>query len=64
MNDNPLKIPKTPLRADIDEAAAIKRAMLQQLQELEERATGHSITKPGAWRHDPTGWADRNLPPT
>jgi hypothetical protein len=46
-------IPRTGLGATIAEATAIQRDLTDLLRELEQTATGHPITKPGAWRHHP-----------
>jgi hypothetical protein len=59
MKHSPITIPKTELRTHLDQAEAIKRDMTELLRELESKATGQPITKPGGWRHDPTGWANR-----
>ena len=55
-------IPTSELRAALDEAAAIQRAMAGQLRELEERAAGRPVAKTGAWRHHPEAWPGRQNP--
>jgi GNAT superfamily N-acetyltransferase len=52
-------IPRTPLGTQLEQAAAIKAEMTRLLSELEQTATHQTIAKPGAWRHDPTGYAQR-----
>jgi ribosomal protein S18 acetylase RimI-like enzyme len=51
-------IPRTELGTQLHEAAQIKREMTELLSELERTATGHLISKPGAWRHHPASWSD------
>ncbi|HEY2003785.1 MAG TPA: hypothetical protein VGH44_01565 [Candidatus Saccharimonadia bacterium] len=53
-------IPKSELRAQLDEAEAIKRKMAAMLLELETKTTGQPATKSGSWRHDPIGWLQRH----
>ena len=53
-------IPKTKLGQNLDEAAAVKIQMTELLRELEEKATGGPIKKPGLWRQDPLGWLKKN----
>jgi hypothetical protein len=48
MRKSPVHIPRSKLREQIDQTAALKRAMLQQLRELER----HAGAKPN-WRHKP-----------
>ncbi|GAC1372930.1 MAG: hypothetical protein NVSMB39_7170 [Candidatus Saccharimonadales bacterium] len=54
--------PNTPLAKALEEAAAIKREMLDLLIELETNATGQKPDRPGAWRHHPVEWAEQNPP--
>jgi hypothetical protein len=51
-------MPKSKLRAEIDQAAEIQRAMAEQLRALETHAAGQPVAKPGAWRHDTGRWPD------
>jgi hypothetical protein len=55
-----VRIPRTPLGHQIDEAAQIQRDMTQLLRQLEQSATGHPIKQPGTWRHHPSAWAKRH----
>jgi len=57
---SPVSIPKSPLGAQLDEAEAIKREMTELLRQLEAKTTGQPVAKPGSWRHDSTGWLQRN----
>jgi hypothetical protein len=50
------KIPKSHLRALLESAAANQAKMSQLLIELEEKATGQKVTKPGLWRQRPKSW--------
>lgn len=59
-SEKSVKIPKTPLAAQLAEAEAIKREMTHLLRELELQATGQVVTKPGSWRHHPKEWLKRN----
>jgi len=52
-----VSIPKSPLRAQLDEAEAIKREMAARLRELEDRTPKPPDAKPGSWRHHPSDWA-------
>jgi hypothetical protein len=56
MSKPPVTIPQTKLGAQLQETAAIKREMTQLLQELESKAAGRPISKPGSWRHHPADW--------
>jgi hypothetical protein len=60
-NAGEVHIPKSALHAELGQTAALKRDMTKQLAELESRAARRPIAQPGGWRHDPTGWAERNL---
>ncbi len=68
-----VNIPLTPTGSALEEAAAIKREMIEWLRDVEIKATGGAkrpyvtkftgqtgTTNPGAWRHDPPGWASRH----
>ena len=48
------------LAESLRQAEIIKQDMTELLRQLETKATGKSITKPGAWRHHPTDWAEQN----
>lgn len=52
---------KSNLAADLKQAEAIKAEMTRLLRELELKATGHAVEKPGGWRHHPKDWADKHL---
>ena len=52
-----VRIPKSPLRAQLDEAEALKHEMAAMLHELEERTPKPPGAKPGSWRHHPADWA-------
>jgi hypothetical protein len=54
-----IKIPKSPLGQQLDEATRLKAEATELLRQLEEGATGQSITKPGGWRRDPLGWHEQ-----
>ena len=49
----------SPLAKSLEEVTAIKREMTELLIELETKATGKTVTKPGAWRHHPADWAGK-----
>jgi hypothetical protein len=49
-------IPKSQLRQQLEEAAAIQRDMAEQLRRLEEQAAGQTVAKTGVWRHHPEAW--------
>ena len=44
----------------LEQVAAIKRGMAGLLRELEELATGQKVSKPGVWRHHPSGWVEQH----
>ena len=44
----------------LDDAAAIKRDMLELLIDLETKATAKTPVRPGIWRHHPVQWAKDN----
>ena len=48
------------LAESLRQAEVIKQDMTELLRQLETNATGKTITKPGAWRHRPTDWAEQN----
>lgn len=53
-------IPKSKLRAQLDEAEAIKREMTAMLRELEAKTpTRPAHAKPHSWRHHPAAWTTR-----
>lgn len=49
-------IPKSELRAQLDEAEAVKREMTAMLRELEVWAASGQDPKPHSWRHHPADW--------
>ena len=52
---------KPDLAENLKQAVAIKAEMTGLLQELESTAAGHTIQKPGGWRHHPVEWAAQHL---
>jgi hypothetical protein len=57
-NSNPVTIPKSPLGHQLAEAAAIKAAMTGLLRDLESRAAGSPVARPGRWRHHLQTWPE------
>jgi hypothetical protein len=51
-----IRIPRTPLRQDLDAAEAIKVEMTRLLSELEHAANKKAPEQPGRWRHNPKDW--------
>jgi hypothetical protein len=51
-----VKIPRSHLGQLLESAAANQEKMTQLLTELEEKATGQKIDKPGLWRQRPKQW--------
>jgi hypothetical protein len=45
------------LAESLRQAEIIKQDMTELLRQLETKATGKSIAKPGTWRHHPSDWA-------
>lgn len=53
---SPVKIPISHLRQLLESAAVNHGKMTRLLIELEEKATGQPIEKPGLWRQRPKAW--------
>ena len=51
-----------PLDNKLQRADAIQAAMMKLLQDLEQTATGKTVSKPGGWRQHPSQWAGEHLP--
>ncbi len=51
---------RSSLSQALEDAAAIKREMLELLIDLETKATTKTPVRPGIWRHHPVQWAKDN----
>ncbi len=54
--------PNGDLAQNLAQAEAIKLEMTKLLRQLETKAAGKSIAKPGGWRHHTSDWAEQHPP--
>ncbi|GEM_PF-3376502 len=60
MNQIPAESHTDNLARDLRQAEVIKQNMAELMSQLETKATGKTIPKPGGWRHHPLDWAEQN----